>query len=241
MKTIAFDFDGVLATYNGWKGFDVLGKPNRNVINVLNKLYDKGYYIIIFTTRQFTPTMKKWLKDNDVKYHSYGRKDDPEFTNKIKPVYHAIVDDRAVNVNCNKGEINEENLINKIINVAENYQENSKSIGFTGDTSLFIGRWQPLHRGHIKLIRTVLNEGNKVCIGIRDSKVDDKNPYSVEERIDMICREFKREMNIGKLTYVVLPDIKEVVHGRKVGWGIREIRLDKETENISGTKIREEG
>jgi len=27
-------------------------------------------------------------------------------------------------------------------------------------------------------------------------------------------------------------------HGRDVGWGIREIRLSKKVENISGTKIR---
>jgi cytidyltransferase-like protein len=110
---------------------------------------------------------------------------------------------------------------------------------FTGDFSLVIGRFQPLHAGHIKLIRTVLDEGNKVCIGIRNSEIDEKNPYSVKQRERMIVREFKKELKQGKLTYVVLPDIKEVVHGRKVGWGVREIKLDKEIENISATKIRQ--
>ena len=31
--------------------------------------------------------------------------------------------------------------------------------------SLFIGRYQPFHKGHHKLIQTVLDEGKNVCIG----------------------------------------------------------------------------
>lgn len=110
---------------------------------------------------------------------------------------------------------------------------------FTGSWSLFIGRWQPLHIGHIKLMRRVLLEGGKVCIGIRESKIDKKNPFSVEQRIEMIKKEFKKEIKAGTIKYVTLPDIKEVCHGRMVGWGVREIRLDEDIEKISGTKIRE--
>jgi len=109
---------------------------------------------------------------------------------------------------------------------------------FTGEYSLFIGRWQPLHAGHIQLIRTVLNKNGKVCIGIRDTKIDDKNPYTVRERVEMIRKEFREEIKSGRVKYVTLPDIKEVCHGRKVGWGINEIKLDKETESISATEIR---
>ena len=100
--------------------------------------------------------------------------------------------------------------------------------------SLFIGRFQPLHEGHVKLIRAVLNEGKKVCIALRDTNIDENNPYSIEERKEMFKREFGNEVKI-----IVIPDIEEVVYGRKVGWGIREIRLDKETEDISATKLRE--
>lgn len=109
---------------------------------------------------------------------------------------------------------------------------------FTGDTSLFIGRWQPLHEGHIKLIRTVLNEGNKVCIGIRNTPVNEKNPYSVDERYKMIEKEFEKEIEQDKVYITVLPDIKEVVFGRGVGYGFRQLNLDKKIEKISGTKIR---
>jgi len=109
---------------------------------------------------------------------------------------------------------------------------------FTGEYSLFIGRWQPLHSGHIKLMRTVLNEGGKICIGIRDTKIDKKNPYNNRERIKMIRKEFAKEIKSGTLKYVVLPDILDVCYGRDKGWGIRQIKLDKTTEAISATEIR---
>ena len=98
--------------------------------------------------------------------------------------------------------------------------------------SLFIGRWQPLHEGHKALIRKVLDEGKKVCIAIRDTEIDKDNPYTVSERIIMIDRAFP------DIKVIVIPDIEEVVYGRKVGWGIREIKLDESIEQISGTEIR---
>jgi nicotinamide mononucleotide adenylyltransferase len=116
-----------------------------------------------------------------------------------------------------------------------------KKCKFTGEWSLFIGRWQVperLHEGHIQLIRTVLNEGGKVCIGIRDTKIDKKNPYTIEQRKKLFYKEFSHEIITNRMKLVVLPDIKEVCHGRKVGWGVREIRLNKKIENISATEIR---
>lgn len=37
-KTIAVDFDGVLAEYDGWKGDDQLGSPRMDVVKVLKLL-----------------------------------------------------------------------------------------------------------------------------------------------------------------------------------------------------------
>lgn len=50
-KTIAVDFDGVIADYNGWKGEDILGAPRPDVIAALHKLRALGWKIIIHTTR----------------------------------------------------------------------------------------------------------------------------------------------------------------------------------------------
>ena len=102
----------------------------------------------------------------------------------------------------------------------------------------FIGRYQPLHAGHIALIRTVLDEGKNVCIGLRDIPTDEFNPYSIEDRIAMFNAAFAPELLSGRMKLVVLPDIANVCYGRDVGWGIREIRLDSETESISATALR---
>lgn len=101
--------------------------------------------------------------------------------------------------------------------------------------SLFIGRWQPFHEGHKKLIQTVLDEGKNVCVAIRDTEISDKNPYTAGERKNMITRAFAGNSHVR---VIIIPDIEDVVYGRDVGWGIREIRLDPNTEAISGTKIR---
>jgi len=105
--------------------------------------------------------------------------------------------------------------------------------------SLFIGRYQPFHDGHEKLIRTVLNEGKRVCVALRDTPITATDPFNIEERTDMIVSRFEKEIACGQLKIIAIPDIEEVCYGRKVGWGIREIKLDAETENISATKIRE--
>lgn len=104
--------------------------------------------------------------------------------------------------------------------------------------SLLIGRWQPLHDGHKKLIQTVLDQDKAVCVAIRDTEKSEENPYTVEERRVMIIKAFKRYIFAGRLKIIVIPDINEIVYGRKVGYKINEIRLDEETEAISGTEIR---
>ncbi len=106
--------------------------------------------------------------------------------------------------------------------------------------SLFIGRWQPFHEGHKKLIGTVLAEGKPVVIAVKDTLISEKNPYTVAERIDMISKVYRDNPNVQ---VIPIPNIAEVIYGRDVGWSIREIRLDSETEAISATKVRgnEEG
>lgn len=106
--------------------------------------------------------------------------------------------------------------------------------------SLFIGRFQPLHQGHIKLIRTVLDEGKNVCIGLRDTPISETDPYDKFQRITMFEKNFEIEIASGKMKVWLIPDIEEVCYGRNVGWGIRQIKLDEKTEAISATQIRNE-
>ncbi len=99
--------------------------------------------------------------------------------------------------------------------------------------SLFIGRWQPFHKGHKLMIDKVLAEGKPVVIAIRDTVISEENPYTVEERKQMIRKVYGKKVKI-----IVVPDVAEVCYGRKVGYAIRNIRLNEEMEKISGTKIR---
>jgi cytidyltransferase-like protein len=103
---------------------------------------------------------------------------------------------------------------------------------------MFIGRYQPLHGGHIKLIRTVLDEGKNVCVALREADLGESNPYGYPERHRMFNEIFEKEIREKTLVVINIPDINNVCFGRGVGWGVREIKLDEETEKISATDIR---
>jgi len=107
--------------------------------------------------------------------------------------------------------------------------------------SVFIGRYQPLHDGHKKLIQTVLDEGKNVLVFLRDTGIDEKNPFNFAQRVKMFNEAFSQEVLDGRVRVEMFPDvdIEEICYGRKVGWEIRQISLDLETESISATKIRE--
>jgi len=100
--------------------------------------------------------------------------------------------------------------------------------------SLFIGRWQPLHKGHLALFAKMRQEGRKILIGIRNTGINEQNPFSVHERMEMI----KKQVPDAKV--IVMPNIDAVCYGRKVGYEIKEIKLEADLENISATKIREQ-
>jgi cytidyltransferase-like protein len=106
---------------------------------------------------------------------------------------------------------------------------------FGAPRSLFIGRFQPFHAGHKALIDSVLAEGKSVLICIRDTAKSETDPFSWSTRRKMI-RDYYPDKERVKI--MVIPDIAEVCYGRDVGYAIREIRLDPETEAISGTAIR---
>ncbi len=103
--------------------------------------------------------------------------------------------------------------------------------------SLFVGRWQPFHKGHLTLIETVLKKGKPVVIAIRDTEISPTNPYSTAERWNIISRSLKKYGELVKI--ITIPDIDEICYGRDVGYAIRKIELSSEVENISGTKTRE--
>jgi hypothetical protein len=106
--------------------------------------------------------------------------------------------------------------------------------------SLFIGRWQPLHDGHKALFQQVLNEGNKLCIAIRDVEPDNKNPFTSDQVFNNICTYYGDNILLGQVRVIIVPDISSVEFGRGVGYDIIEHIPPTEIAEISATKIRKE-
>jgi len=101
--------------------------------------------------------------------------------------------------------------------------------------SLYPGRFQPFHKAHAAIVQGLLDEGKSVCVALRDTPKSDTDPYTIDERTAFIRAYFPNEERVKIIT---LPDIEEIVYGRKVGYGIREVHLSPELEAISATQIR---
>lgn len=104
-------------------------------------------------------------------------------------------------------------------------------------TALFIGRYQPFHDGHRKLILEGLRRVGQVSIAVRDTQgTDAKNPLPFEEvraRIEHSLRQYE-----GQFEVMRLPNVSHVFYGRDVGYLIERIELDPETEAVSATEQR---
>ena len=109
-----------------------------------------------------------------------------------------------------------------------------------GQHAMFVGRWQPLHKGHQELFQQAMNEGKNILICIRDIEPDEKNPYSSEEVKNNITNHYYDEVLEGKVKVMVIPDICSIEFGRGVGYDIIEHLPPLEIADISATKIREQ-
>ena len=109
-----------------------------------------------------------------------------------------------------------------------------------GQFAMFVGRWQPLHKGHQSLFQEAMNEGKNVLICIRDIEPDEKNPFSPEDVRKNILDHYSEEVTQGKVKVMVIPDICSIEFGRGVGYDIIERIPPIEIGEISATKIREQ-
>lgn len=104
-------------------------------------------------------------------------------------------------------------------------------------TALFVGRYQPWHGGHQRLIEEGLKRVGQVCIAVRNTHgIDEKNPlpyFAVKQRIETALSAYD-----GRFVVLPLPNITNVFYGRDVGYTVERIVLDEATESISATKIR---
>ena len=104
--------------------------------------------------------------------------------------------------------------------------------------SMFIGRWQPWHKGHRWLIDQRLKQNKNVLICIRDMETDKNNPYTPKEVKDNVEKELSDLVSSKRVKVIIIPDIESVNYGRGVGYDIIEHQPPNDIKKISATEIR---
>ena len=105
---------------------------------------------------------------------------------------------------------------------------------------MFIGRWQPWHKGHRWLIDQRLNEGKNVWIAIRDVEPNENQPWTPQEVMENLENELSDLINEGRIFISIIPDVESVNYGRGVGYEIIEHVPPESIKQVSATKIRAE-
>jgi len=74
--------------------------------------------------------------------------------------------------------------------------------------TMFIGRFQPFHNGHLKVIQKVSSEYDEIIIGIGSSQYSHTkdNPFTADERKLMIDRSL-RKAGINNFKIILISDI----------------------------------
>jgi nicotinamide mononucleotide adenylyltransferase len=106
--------------------------------------------------------------------------------------------------------------------------------------ALFIGRFQPMHDGHKFLFLKKIEEGVPVLIAIRDTPVDENNPFTSKQVLDDVTDKMLEYIQLGMCKVIIIPDIEGVYYGRGVGYNVEQIEAPDHIKEISATKIRKQ-
>ena len=103
-----------------------------------------------------------------------------------------------------------------------------------------LGRFQPWHDGHRALFERAVAKTGQVVIQIRDCQGwQNSNPFEIEQ-IKKVIKKDLDPLYQGQYEIQAVPNIVNITYGRDVGYKIEQEVFDKETEEISATKIRKE-
>jgi len=97
-KKLAIDLDGVLASFDGWKGEGHIGPPLDGLRAFLDEMQDMGWEFVIYTARRSRGEVARWLVAHGLAEY-FGGKQGPHGTAAIagyKPHADVYLDDRAM-------------------------------------------------------------------------------------------------------------------------------------------------
>ena len=117
-RPYAFDFDGVIAGYNGFNGHNNSGKPIKEVVEAIKILKQKGHKIIIYSTKG-RDMLEKYCSDNEIPFDYINENPEMVGENPGKPVAYVYVDDRSI---CYKGQ-SAEKLVEEILEFKAYWQK----------------------------------------------------------------------------------------------------------------------
>jgi hydroxymethylpyrimidine pyrophosphatase-like HAD family hydrolase len=91
--TIAVDFDGVIADYDGWANAGTLGPPRADVVEALKVLRSEGWKIIVYSCRA-SIQINPYLIENSIPFDEINQNSSYP-TQGAKPLATVYWDDRA--------------------------------------------------------------------------------------------------------------------------------------------------
>ncbi|MBT8172064.1 nicotinamide-nucleotide adenylyltransferase [Candidatus Bathyarchaeota archaeon] len=77
---------------------------------------------------------------------------------------------------------------------------------------VFVGRFQPFHKGHLEFIKKILNEVEELIIIVGSSQVSHRidNPFTAGERITMIRKALEAEkILLSRIWIIPVPDVHQ--------------------------------
>lgn len=77
---------------------------------------------------------------------------------------------------------------------------------------LFVGRFQPFHKGHLEVVKKVLEKVDELIIVVGSSQYSHRldNPFTAGERITMIQKALQHEkISLSKIWIIPVPDIHQ--------------------------------
>ncbi len=77
-------------------------------------------------------------------------------------------------------------------------------------TGIFVGRFQPFHKGHLEAVKYALTKVDRlvIVIGSAQKNYEPRNPFTLGERVEMIWRVLKAEGLLDRVLMVPVQDVE---------------------------------